>query len=103
MNVKEVTVSIMGKQYRIACPPGQEQALQQAAATVHARMREISNQFSGENRNASIDRIAVFAALNLAHDLQKSEQSSSAELNEHLATELAALSDRIEAALTQSA
>ena len=32
MNVKEVTVSIMGKQYRIACPPGQEQALQQAAA-----------------------------------------------------------------------
>lgn len=102
MNVKEVTVSIMGKQYRIACPPGQEQALQQAAAAVHARMREISNQFSTENRNTSLDRIAVFAALNLAHDLQTSVQTSQAELNERLSAELAAISDRIEAALTPS-
>ncbi|MGB1109548.1 MAG: cell division protein ZapA [Gammaproteobacteria bacterium] len=68
----EVSVTIMGKQYRIACPPGEEQALHEAAKQVTAKMREIS----GSGHVVGMDRIAVFAALNLAHELLSRDNES---------------------------
>ena len=60
----QVQVTIMGKPYKIACPPGQEDALRRAAAHVTGKMQEITD--SGQV--IGLDKVAVFAALNIAHE-----------------------------------
>jgi cell division protein ZapA len=60
-----VGVRILDREYLVACPPEEREGLLSAASLLDARMREIR----GSNRMAGIDRIAVLAALNLAHEL----------------------------------
>ena len=57
-------VAIAGREYRIACPPAEQAALQAAVRLLDARMGELA----AKSKGASAERIAVMAALNLAHD-----------------------------------
>ncbi|MBS0193723.1 MAG: cell division protein ZapA [Proteobacteria bacterium] len=68
-----VTVRILDRDYLIACEPSEREGLVEAAHLLDERMRDIR----GGNRMAAIDRIAVMAALNLAHELLQSRQVSS--------------------------
>lgn len=63
-------VRILDREYLVACPPEEREGLQSAAHLLDSRMREIRNG----NRMAGIDRIAVLAALNLAHELIQQRQ-----------------------------
>jgi cell division protein ZapA len=65
-----VTVRILDRDYLIACEPAEREGLVAAAHLLDGRMRDIR----GGNRMAAIDRIAVMAALNLAHELLQSRQ-----------------------------
>ena len=67
-----VSVRILDRDYLIACEPGEREGLVSAAHLLDARMRDIR----GGNRMAAIDRIAVMAALNLAHELLQTRQAS---------------------------
>lgn len=67
-----VSVRILDRDYLIACEPGEREGLVSAAHLLDGRMRDIR----GDNRMAAIDRIAVMAALNLAHELLQSQHSS---------------------------
>jgi len=60
-----VTVRILDKEYRIACPAPEREALISSADYLNTKMKEIRD--SGKVVGA--DRIAVMAALNLAHEL----------------------------------
>jgi len=60
-----VSVKILDKEYKVACPKGEHGALIESAREVDARMRKIRK--SGKVLNA--DRIGVMVALNLAHEL----------------------------------
>jgi cell division protein ZapA len=60
-----VNVRILDREYLVGCAPEERADLLSAAQLLDARMREIR----GSNRMAGIDRIAVLAALNLAHEL----------------------------------
>jgi len=92
-----VAVSILGKEYRIACDPGTEDELVSAARFLDARMREVR----GSGKVIGTDRIAVMVALNLAHELltEKTEQNSAAN---SASKRLRALRERIEIALNDS-
>ena len=57
-------VTILGREYRVACPPGEREALESAVGFVDGRMREIA----GSSKNPSPERVAVMAALNIAHE-----------------------------------
>ncbi|MDR0735419.1 MAG: cell division protein ZapA [Zoogloeaceae bacterium] len=57
-------VHILGREYRVVCPPGEEEALQAAVRMVDERMREIADK----TRNSQPDRVAVMAALNIANE-----------------------------------
>jgi cell division protein ZapA len=59
-------VSLLGRDYKIACKEGEEAELKDAVALLDGRMREIREG----GKSGSIERIAVMAALNLAHDFQ---------------------------------
>ena len=58
-------IVLLGKEYRVACPPEERNALSAAAAHVSATMDEITEQ----TRSNSPERVAVMAALNIAHEL----------------------------------
>lgn len=60
-----VVIRILDKEYRVACPPDERDALDASVRLVDHKMREIR----ASGKVIGSDRIAVMAALNLAHDL----------------------------------
>lgn len=60
-----VTVHILDKEYRVACAPQEQEGLVESARLVDRRMREMRQS----GRIVGADRIAVMAALNIAHEL----------------------------------
>jgi cell division protein ZapA len=60
-----VTVTILGKEFIVACPENERAALVAAAGYLDKKMREI--QTSGKVMGT--ERTAIMAALNIAHEL----------------------------------
>ncbi|MGH8041498.1 MAG: cell division protein ZapA [Gammaproteobacteria bacterium] len=60
-----IAVSILDREFLIGCTPEERPGLIAAAGYLDGRMREIRNNA----RSAGVDRIAVMAALNIAHEL----------------------------------
>lgn len=60
-----INVEILGKRYSVSCPETEVEALIQSAHYVDNKMREIRET----RRVVGTDRIAVMAALNIAHEL----------------------------------
>jgi cell division protein ZapA len=61
-----VVIRLLDREYTIGCEPGERDSLLAAARLLDQKMREIR----GNNRMAALDRVAVLAALNFAHELQ---------------------------------
>ncbi len=61
----QLDVSILGRDYQVACRESERAELMRAVALLDARMREIRDA----GKVAAVDRIAVMAALNLANEL----------------------------------
>ena len=96
-NEPPVSLNILDKEYRVACPAGEEEALQASAHLLNTRIQEIRDR----GKAIGADRIAVMAALNLANDLlnQKNEHERS---NKSFSSRLRSLQDRIDDALKGS-
>jgi cell division protein ZapA len=60
-----VEVHLLGRTYRVACEEGEREALMQAVAYLDAKMNEIRKA----GKVIGAERIAVMAALNVAHEL----------------------------------
>ena len=58
-------IALLGKEYRVACPPEEHEALQAAVRYVDAKMHDIADK----TKSSIPERIAVMAALNIAHEL----------------------------------
>jgi cell division protein ZapA len=71
MTTKQIEVSILGQPYRLACSPETEAALLDAAARVDSEMTKIRTHSSVRGT----DRIAVMAALSLASELLRLQES----------------------------
>ncbi len=68
---RTVSVSILDKEYQVACPPEQEAELIVSASYLDKQMRSIRES----GKVIGLERIAVMAALNISHELlQASEQ-----------------------------
>ena len=63
-----IKVYILDKEYLVACPEEERDALKASAKYLNDRMTEIR----GSGKVVGIDRIAVMAALNLAHEIVES-------------------------------
>jgi cell division protein ZapA len=62
---KTIEVTLLGRTYRVACGDGEHEALMQAVAYLDGKMNDIRK--NGKVMGA--ERIAVMAALNVAHEL----------------------------------
>ena len=64
-SAKTLEVTLLGRSYRVACSDGEREALLQAVAYLEGKMNEIKQS----GKVAGTERIAVMAALNVAHEL----------------------------------
>jgi cell division protein ZapA len=92
-----VSVSILDRDFLIACTPEERDGLLAAARYLDAKMREMRNSA----RTATLDRIAILAALNISHELLGARQRESSE-SAQLAEKLQALHAKLERALPGS-
>ena len=60
-----VSVKILDREYRVACPEEERHALLSAASYLDRKMRELRDG----GRVVGLDRIAVVTALNMANEL----------------------------------
>ena len=70
----QLDCTILGREYKFACKESERPELMQAVALLDKRMREIRDA----GKVAAVDRIAVMAAVNLAHDLLRARSTDTA-------------------------
>jgi cell division protein ZapA len=63
--VKGIDVSIMGREFRVACPEDEQEELLASVSYLDRKMREIRDS----GKVIGVERIAIMAALNIAHEL----------------------------------
>ncbi|SEP15843.1 cell division protein ZapA [Aquisalimonas asiatica] len=68
-DIEPVRVTILDKEYMVACPPDEKEGLLSSAHMLDRRMREVRDA----GRIQGADRIAVMAALNLTHELLQAQ------------------------------
>lgn len=84
-----VVVHLLDKEYRVACPPGERDNLLRAARYLDERMNEVK-----ESNVIGLERIAVMAALNLAHELL--ETRGQKDLQEEASSRIGSLLGKVE-------
>jgi len=85
----------MDKDYRVACPPGEEEILKASADFLNNKLKEIR----GRGSVIGTERIAIMAALNLAHELLSSKEYENS-FND-LGSRVANLQEKINLALNE--
>jgi len=95
--VDTVSISILGREYQISCPPDEEEALRKSAKYLDKQMESVKTRGS----TLAFEKVAVMAALNICHELlQKSQQVVVSESDS--LDRIKSLQDKIEAALQSS-
>jgi len=92
-----VNIKIMGKDYMVACDEDEQLGLIRSAEYLNRKMSEIRDS----GKIIGTDRIAVMAALNIAHELLNQENSGDASQSA-IRNRIMSLSNKIEDALYKS-
>jgi cell division protein ZapA len=93
---KTIEVSLLGRSYRVACDDDERESLMQAVAYLDAKMNEIRK--AGKVMGA--ERIAVMAALNVAHELLSLKVGSGFDVG-RAKQRLSAIESKIDAAIAK--
>jgi cell division protein ZapA len=89
-----VAVTILDREFLIGCTAEERVGLIAAAGYLDGKMREVR----GSSRTQGLDRIAVMAALNIAHELLQARQNNESDSGA-LAQHLQAMRTKLDAAL----
>jgi cell division protein ZapA len=90
-----VSVRILEKEYQVACLPEERSELLDSAEFLNGKMKDIRDA----GNIVGLDRIAVMAALNLAHELLKRNRNDAIE-NE-VTERVRQMRERVESALNR--
>jgi cell division protein ZapA len=100
MNMAEgpntVEVSLLGRTYRVACEEGERESLLQAVAYLDEKMSEIRKA----GKVTGSERIAVMAALNVAHELLSVRLGSGFDLGK-VKRRISAIESKLDAAIAK--
>jgi cell division protein ZapA len=96
-NAAPVSVSILDREFLVACSDEERAGLIAAAAYLDGKMREVKNAARG----AGLDRIAVLAALNITHELIHARAQGSTHADS-VAQHVQALKHKLEGVLSAS-
>ena len=69
-----MTISLLGREFRVGCPEGEEKQLLASVDYLNRKLKEVrdTGKVSGN------ERIAIMAALNIAHELMSNDGKGSA-------------------------
>ena len=96
-DAQPINISILDKDYKVACPVGEQSALLESARFLDLKMREVRD--SGSIMGS--ERIAVITALNMANDLL-STSAVDKQIGPQLPPRLKDLESKISRVLEQS-
>jgi len=91
-----VSVKILEKEYQVACPEDQVEALSASARYLDRQMSEIRDT----GKVFGLDRIAVMAALNIANELL-ANKGQVTQVSELMNDKVTSLTERVSAALAE--
>ena len=92
-----VSVQILGKQFQVGCGVDEAEQVTAAARLLDARMNEIHDT----RKVLGFDRIAIMAALNIAHEYLAS-QADGTRISGSAGDKVAELTDRVAQALAEA-
>jgi cell division protein ZapA len=89
-NQDSLTIKVLEKEYRVACPPEEKESLMASATILNEKLMQIKSKGSV----ISTERIAVMAALNMSHEILNGKElvGEHADLNDRIDS----LSERID-------
>lgn len=92
-----VTVRILEKEFCVSCPGNQRDSLIESASILDKKMKEIRDS----RKVIGTDRIAVMAALNIAHELLETT-SDKDKLGSGFNSRIKSMQEKVETALFKS-
>lgn len=95
MSNETVFVKILDKEYQVACPREERQALVASAQMLDERMKAIRNS----GAIIGLERIAVMAALNLSHELLQARQAGTSAGSPASQADLVRLNEKLDRSL----
>jgi cell division protein ZapA len=93
---KTIEVTLLGRTYRVACEDKERESLMQAVAYLDGKMNEIRKA----GKVIGAERIAVMAALNVAHELLSVRLGGGFDIGQ-AKRRIAAIESRIDAAIAK--
>ena len=67
-----LTISLLGREFRVACPEGEEREILAAADYLNRKLKEVRDT----GKVVGNERIAIMAALNIAHEAMSKNPSA---------------------------
>ncbi|WP_455234133.1 cell division protein ZapA [Thiogranum longum] len=93
---KPMRIHILDKEYLVACPDNEREALFASAELLTEKMKEIRDT----GKIVGADRIAVMAALNMAHELLE-QRTTKDDFQITISKRIRALQEKIDSALSR--
>jgi cell division protein ZapA len=95
MKPESLTINILDKEYRVACPEAEKDSLLASAQVLNQRLKEIKSK----GAVLGTERIAIMAALNLSHEMLNGRaiETQHSELSERIDS----LSEKIDSSMRQ--
>ena len=93
---RAIEVTILDRTLKIACREDEKADLLRAVEVLDAKMREIR----GQSKVLSVERVAIMAALNIAHETLSNRTGGAALDGEAFRRRIVAMQETIDSALT---
>lgn len=90
-----LTISLMGREFRVACPEGEEKQLLASVDYLNRKLREVRDT----GKVVGNERIAIMAALNIAHELLSNRPGAASFDAGALRGRIEAMQETVESAL----
>jgi cell division protein ZapA len=91
-----ITISLLGREFRVGCPEGEEKQLLASAEYLNRKMKEVRDS----GKVVGNERIAIMAALNIAHEsMSNSGKAGAGAIDASFKRRILAMQETLESAL----
>jgi cell division protein ZapA len=90
-----LTVSLLGREFRVACPDGEEKQLLASADYLNRKLKEVRDT----GKVVGNERIAIMAALNIAHEALSNKPNATSFDGADIRRRIVAMQETLDSAL----
>jgi len=91
-----VTISLLGREFRVGCPEGEQKQLMASVEFLNRKMKEVRDT----GKVVGNERIAIMAALNIAHEMMSNGGKVAASVdNTAIKRRIVAMQETLDSAL----